>query len=104
MTRVTRTRILCHALGTSACDRSNQPHLRERSLARYRRPRNTDDRGAQLTRRGRKLVTQTESGRSTAEEITNAEARWWTAGGSNSRPLRCERSALPAELAALLFW
>ena len=25
---------------------------------------------------------------------------WWTAGGSNSRPLRCERSALPAELAA----
>jgi hypothetical protein len=25
---------------------------------------------------------------------------WWTAGGSNSRPPRCERGALPAELAA----
>jgi hypothetical protein len=25
---------------------------------------------------------------------------WWTAGGSNPRPLHCERSALPAELAA----
>ena len=28
---------------------------------------------------------------------------WWTAGGSNSRPPRCERGALPAELAAH-FW
>src|SRR5579871_149820 len=28
------------------------------------------------------------------------EARWWTARGSNSRPPRCERGALPAELAA----
>ncbi len=27
-------------------------------------------------------------------------AVWWTAGGSNSRPPRCERGALPAELAA----
>jgi hypothetical protein len=27
---------------------------------------------------------------------------WWTAGGSNPRPLHCERSALPAELAARL--
>jgi hypothetical protein len=27
---------------------------------------------------------------------------WWTARGSNSRPLHCERSALPAELAAQL--
>ena len=26
---------------------------------------------------------------------------WWTEGGSNSRPLHCERSALPAELSAL---
>ena len=25
---------------------------------------------------------------------------WWTAGGSNSRPPRCERGALPTELAA----
>src|SRR5262249_10343316 len=25
---------------------------------------------------------------------------WWTARGSNSRPPRCERGALPAELAA----
>ncbi len=23
---------------------------------------------------------------------------WWRGGGSNSRPLHCERSALPAEL------
>ena len=29
-----------------------------------------------------------------------AEYKWWTARGSNSRPLQCERSALPAELAA----
>jgi putative transposase len=28
------------------------------------------------------------------------EESWWTAGGSNSRPPRCERGALPAELAA----
>src|SRR5258708_6376294 len=27
---------------------------------------------------------------------------WWTRGGSNSRPLHCERSALPAELRAPL--
>src|SRR5438045_1756182 len=26
--------------------------------------------------------------------------KWWTAGGSNSWPPRCERGALPAELAA----
>ena len=25
---------------------------------------------------------------------------WWTAGGSNPRPPRCERDALPTELAA----
>jgi integrase len=29
------------------------------------------------------------------------EEFWWTAGGSNSRPPRCERGALPTELAAL---
>jgi Phage integrase family len=28
------------------------------------------------------------------------EELWWTAGGSNSRPPRCERGALPTELAA----
>ena len=28
---------------------------------------------------------------------------WWTRRGSNSRPLRCERSALPAELRAHIF-
>ena len=27
---------------------------------------------------------------------------WWTRRGSNPRPLRCERSALPTELRALL--
>ena len=30
----------------------------------------------------------------------NMSEGWWTAGGSNSRPPRCERGALPAELAA----
>src|SRR5207249_1216132 len=30
----------------------------------------------------------------------NAIKYWWTAGGSNSRPPRCERGALPTELAA----
>ena len=29
-----------------------------------------------------------------------ATCRWWTRRGSNPRPLRCERSALPAELRA----
>src|SRR5262249_50322142 len=36
-----------------------------------------------------------------ASHDCGGSAGWWTAGGSNSRPLRCERSALPAELAAL---
>jgi hypothetical protein len=30
----------------------------------------------------------------------HAREIWWTAGGSNPRPHRCERCALPAELAA----
>src|SRR5690606_28664179 len=28
----------------------------------------------------------------------SATLKWWSGGGSNSRPLHCERSALPAEL------
>ena len=32
--------------------------------------------------------------------VQRCEGIWWTARGSNSRPLHCERSALPAELAA----
>src|SRR5438128_2603316 len=32
--------------------------------------------------------------------ICRVERNWWTAGGSNSRPPRCERGALPTELAA----
>src|SRR5512132_3530944 len=32
--------------------------------------------------------------------VSHASEVWWTAGGSNSRPPRCERGALPAELAA----
>src|SRR4051812_40889816 len=35
----------------------------------------------------------------TRAEVPKGEG-WWTAGGSNPRPLHCERSALPAELAA----
>src|SRR5207245_8422843 len=38
---------------------------------------------------------------STASEIAELlKDLWWTAGGSNSRPPRCERGALPTELAA----
>src|SRR4051812_35167865 len=33
-------------------------------------------------------------------ELRGGSSLWWTAGGSNPRPLHCERSALPAELAA----
>jgi len=33
-------------------------------------------------------------------ELKDLLESWWTAGGSNSRPPRCERGALPAELAA----
>ena len=32
--------------------------------------------------------------------LAQASEGWWTAGGSNSRPPRCERGALPTELAA----
>jgi hypothetical protein len=40
-------------------------------------------------------------GRTWAEGPTDdGDFVWWTAGGSNSRPPRCERGALPAELAA----
>ena len=35
-----------------------------------------------------------------ARPWTQASEGWWTRGGSNSRPLHCERSALPAELRA----
>ncbi len=35
-----------------------------------------------------------------AERPERNQKGWWTARGSNSRPLHCERSALPAELAA----
>src|SRR2546423_873335 len=34
------------------------------------------------------------------DEAREASEVWWTAGGSNSRPPRCERGALPTELAA----
>ena len=40
-------------------------------------------------------------GSEAASEIAEVtEGIWWTAGGSNSRPPRCERGALPTELAA----
>lgn len=32
---------------------------------------------------------------------SDGASHWWTRGDSNPRPLRCERSALPAELQAL---
>ena len=77
-------------------------HSSTRMLARYTHPREERkvavlDLPAVVTN-----WSQTESGdQSTAEEIAELlKKKWWTAGGSNSRPLRCERSALPAELAA----
>src|SRR6266702_3361714 len=36
----------------------------------------------------------------TASRVANDRKLWWTAGDSNPRPHRCERCALPAELAA----
>src|SRR5438067_1861252 len=35
-------------------------------------------------------------------QLHKRKENWWTAGGSNSRPPRCERGALPTELAAHL--
>ena len=35
-----------------------------------------------------------------ADGGTTGVGIWWTTGGSNPRPLHCERSALPAELVA----
>ena len=49
-----------------------------------------------LTRRGRAALEGTGTVRGT-------EPQWWTARGSNPRPRRCERRALPSELAALFF-
>src|SRR5687767_10096608 len=34
-------------------------------------------------------------------DLTRDRKLWWRRGGSNSRPLHCERSALPAELLPL---
>ena len=36
----------------------------------------------------------------TGKRINNCVSGWWTIRDSNSRPLRCERSALPTELIA----
>ena len=67
------------------------------------------DRGAQSRRvwlvrafaRRHNRVTFVGGTRGELERIEGfAEENWWTAGGSNSRPPRCERGALPTELAA----
>src|SRR5580765_3407849 len=50
---------------------------------------------------GHKPVTTTGGGGCRAVGFAGiAKENWWTAGGSNSRPPRCERGALPTELAA----
>src|SRR4029077_8430333 len=38
--------------------------------------------------------------RSSRSRLASVSEGWWTRRGSNSRPLHCERSALPAELRA----
>jgi hypothetical protein len=67
--------------------------------------RRAEARGARNVRlRGHKLATRTSRRSRTKKKAVRRrpfpEQFWWTAGGSNSRPPRCERGALPAELAA----
>ena len=66
--------------------------------------RRTEGRGPEPPVAGHKTRTKTESGRRGLDDRFGnsrfAERCWWTARGSNSRPPRCERGALPAELAA----
>ncbi len=66
--------------------------------------RRTEGRSALIAKLGHKMVTQRKRRLRRLEDgVRNCGTTgkfWWTAGGSNSRPPRCERGALPAELAA----
>jgi Phage integrase family len=80
-------------------------HSSTRMLARYTHP--TDARkigalsGPRLsTQRAQSAVAGSEDLATPAEIREMLREKWWTAGGSNSRPPRCERGALPTELAA----
>ena len=69
-------------------------HSSTRMLERYTHPA------------GHKLATRTSRRGRTKKKAVRRRLFpgqfWWTAGGSNSRPPRCERGALPTELAAHL--
>ena len=79
-------------------------HSSTRMLARYTHPseeRKTEALGSLTEVFGHKPVTIGErSFRRPVQPEGIVRKDWWTAGGSNSRPPRCERGALPAELAA----
>ena len=63
------------------------------SFQRQQRNRATHS-GQKMNSQNKKAVTNT------GKRINNCVSGWWTIRDSNSRPLRCERSALPAELIA----
>jgi hypothetical protein len=71
-------------------------HSSTRMLQRYTHP-TTQRKLDALTAAGDWLDFGRNVGRT---ETLPSFLKWWTAGGSNSRPPRCERGALPAELAA----
>jgi hypothetical protein len=80
-------------------------HSSTRMLARYTHPTEERKLGALSLSRVVTNWSQTTEQRAIAEKEAAELAefltkRWWTAGGSNSRPPRCERGALPTELAA----
>ena len=80
-------------------------HSSTRMLARYTHP--TEERKADAIgsfELSRRVTTASQSPETPSDELAGIEGfakeKWWTAGGSNSRPPRCERGALPTELAA----
>jgi hypothetical protein len=69
-------------------------HITKKMLERYTHPTNA--------RKVDALETFSENldGQNLGRTENDDGKSWWTAGGSNSRPPRCERGALPTELAA----
>jgi Phage integrase family len=80
-------------------------HSSTRMLGRYTHPTDARKIGALTmprvsTQRAQSAVARSEDLATPAEISEMLRENWWTAGGSNSRPPRCERGALPTELAA----
>ena len=80
-------------------------HSSTRMLGRYTHPTDARKIGALTmprvsTLRAQSAVAGSEDLVTPAEISEMLREKWWTAGGSNSRPPRCERGALPTELAA----